>query len=216
MPQREHAAWGPRRSAGAIGDRRRRRGACAGWRGRLWNSAVSGWDDTTWLRWAERVDDIYHCAAATCFDLPLEQAQRINVGGLLQVHAFAVVAAALGDLSPACITSARPMPPGRTKRDVRAAARRCRPTKSAISGIRTGAHQGASRALLTRVCRRCLELSIASLTHRSATAGAVALRSWNVCYAPIGVSQAIRISEGSAIPGILSIRASPLPDGLER
>ena len=58
-----------------------------------------GWDDTTWRGWAERVNDIYHCAAATCFELPLEQAQRINVGGLLQVHAFSVVAAALGDFS---------------------------------------------------------------------------------------------------------------------
>jgi thioester reductase-like protein len=56
-----------------------------------------GWDDRTWRGWAERVGEIYHCAAATDFDLTLEQAQRINVGGLLQVHAFAVVAAAFGD-----------------------------------------------------------------------------------------------------------------------
>jgi thioester reductase-like protein len=56
-----------------------------------------GWNHLTWRSWAERVNEIYHCAASTAFDLPLEQAQRINVGGLLQIHAFSVVAAALGD-----------------------------------------------------------------------------------------------------------------------
>jgi thioester reductase-like protein len=55
-----------------------------------------GWDDGTWRRWAERVNEVYHCAASTQFDLPLEEAHRINVGGLLQVHAFCVVADALG------------------------------------------------------------------------------------------------------------------------
>jgi omega-hydroxy-beta-dihydromenaquinone-9 sulfotransferase len=56
-----------------------------------------GWDDSAWRDWAARVYEIYHCAAATRFDLPIEQAHRINVGGLLQVHAFSVVAAALGE-----------------------------------------------------------------------------------------------------------------------
>src|SRR5262245_33790727 len=45
-----------------------------------------GWDDATWRRWAERVNEVYHCAASTDFDLPLEQAQRINLGGLRQIH----------------------------------------------------------------------------------------------------------------------------------
>jgi omega-hydroxy-beta-dihydromenaquinone-9 sulfotransferase len=56
-----------------------------------------GWNDATWHSWAERVGEIYHCAAATAFDLQLERAHRINVGGLLQMHAFSVAAATLGD-----------------------------------------------------------------------------------------------------------------------
>ena len=55
-----------------------------------------GWDATAWQSRAERLTEVYHCAASTQFDLPLEQAQSINVGGLLQVHALAAVAAARG------------------------------------------------------------------------------------------------------------------------
>ena len=47
-----------------------------------------GWDDATWRRWAERVNDIYHCAAATCFDLaartgPAHQRGRPAAGSCL-------------------------------------------------------------------------------------------------------------------------------------
>lgn len=56
-----------------------------------------GWDDATWREWAGRTREVFHCAAATCFELPLERAERINVGGLLEVHAFAAAAASLGE-----------------------------------------------------------------------------------------------------------------------
>ena len=78
-----------------------------------------GWDDSTWRSWAERVNEIYHCAASTNFDLPLEQAQRINVGGLLQIHAFSVVAAALGSFRRLHHVSTA-YAAGRTTCDVRA------------------------------------------------------------------------------------------------
>jgi thioester reductase-like protein len=55
-----------------------------------------GWDEPTWRSRAEQINEVYHCAASTQFDLPLEQAQSINVGGLMQVHALAAVAVARG------------------------------------------------------------------------------------------------------------------------
>jgi nucleoside-diphosphate-sugar epimerase len=42
------------------------------------------------------VDEVFHCAATTRFDLPLAESDRINVAGTMAVHAFAVEAAATG------------------------------------------------------------------------------------------------------------------------
>lgn len=52
-----------------------------------------GWDDATWHRVAMVTNEIFHCAASVSFDLPLDQADRINVGGTKHVHALAVAAA---------------------------------------------------------------------------------------------------------------------------
>lgn len=45
---------------------------------------------------AREVAEIIHCAATTRFDLPLAEAERINVAGLLAVRDFAAQAAAAG------------------------------------------------------------------------------------------------------------------------
>lgn len=42
-----------------------------------------------WKRLAEHVEEIFHCAASTRFDLSLDEAHRINVGGLERVYDLA-------------------------------------------------------------------------------------------------------------------------------
>jgi len=148
-----------------------------------------GWDDTTWRRWAERVDDIYHCAAATCFDLPLEQAQRINVGGLLQVHAFAVVAAALGDFRRLHHVSTA-YAAGRTKRDVRAS-ETLPPDEERY--FRNSYERTKARA--ERFLREYAEVPWTiyrpSIIVGDSRSGRT--RSWNVCYAPMRLIAAGRL-----------------------
>ena len=51
-----------------------------------------GWDSTTWRRVATRTGEIYHCAASVSFDLPLEEAQRINVDGTQHIYELAETA----------------------------------------------------------------------------------------------------------------------------
>jgi len=53
-----------------------------------------GWSDMRWHDVAMRTDEIFHCAASVSFDLPLEQAQRINVDGTKHVFALAQAAGA--------------------------------------------------------------------------------------------------------------------------
>jgi thioester reductase-like protein len=55
-----------------------------------------GLDDERLGELAGRVGEIFHCAASTKFDLPLDQAERVNVGGTREVLAFARVAASTG------------------------------------------------------------------------------------------------------------------------
>lgn len=55
-----------------------------------------GLDDATWSRLAAEVDEVYHCAASTRFDLPYDEARRINVDGTREVHALAEAACARG------------------------------------------------------------------------------------------------------------------------
>jgi thioester reductase-like protein len=45
-----------------------------------------------WARLAESVEEIFHCAASTRFDLALDDAHRINVGGLETVYDLACAA----------------------------------------------------------------------------------------------------------------------------
>ena len=52
-----------------------------------------GWNDATWHDIAMLTGEIFHCAASVSFDLPLDQAHRINVGGTEHVHALALAAA---------------------------------------------------------------------------------------------------------------------------
>lgn len=52
-----------------------------------------GWNDATWHRIAMVTGEIFHCAASVSFDLPLDQAHRINVLGTEHVHALALAAA---------------------------------------------------------------------------------------------------------------------------
>lgn len=52
-----------------------------------------GWSDEQWEGIASRTHEIYHCAASVSFDLPLDQAHRINVVGTQ--HVFALAAAAV-------------------------------------------------------------------------------------------------------------------------
>lgn len=52
-----------------------------------------GWGDEQWNDIAQRTHEIYHCAASVSFDLPLDQAHRINVVGTQ--HVFELAAAAV-------------------------------------------------------------------------------------------------------------------------
>ena len=140
-----------------------------------------GWDDSTWRHWAERVNEIYHCAAATDFDLTLEQAQRINVGGLRQVHAFAVVAAALGDFRRLHHVSTA-YAAGRTLDDVRAG-QKLPPDEE--RHFRNTYERTKARA--ERFIRDYAEVPWTiyrpSIIVGDSLSGRT--RSWNVCYAPM-------------------------------
>lgn len=54
-----------------------------------------GWDSHTWRRVATTTSEIYHCAASVTFDLPLDEAQRINVDGTIHIHELAETAQAI-------------------------------------------------------------------------------------------------------------------------
>lgn len=57
-----------------------------------------GLDEEGHAALASEVEEIFHCAATTRFDLPLEDAQRVNVGGVERVLDLAHKAAARGGL----------------------------------------------------------------------------------------------------------------------
>ena len=148
-----------------------------------------GWDDSTWRSWAERVNEIYHCAASTNFDLPLEQAQRINVGGLLQIHAFSVVAAALGDFRRLHHVSTA-YAAGRTRWDVRAS-ETLPPDEERY--FRNTYERTKARA--ERFLRDYAEVPWTiyrpSIIVGDSQSGRT--RSWNVCYAPMRLIAAGRL-----------------------
>lgn len=52
-----------------------------------------GWNDATWHDVAMATNEIFHCAASVSFDLPLDEAHRINVVGTEHVHQVAMAAA---------------------------------------------------------------------------------------------------------------------------
>lgn len=57
-----------------------------------------GLDDATWTALAGQVEEAYHCAASTRFDLPLDEAHRANVVGVQEIYALCEAArAARGD-----------------------------------------------------------------------------------------------------------------------
>lgn len=47
-----------------------------------------GLDDAAWASVAADIEEAYHCAASTRFDLPLDEAHRINVVGAQEVYAL--------------------------------------------------------------------------------------------------------------------------------
>lgn len=51
-----------------------------------------GWSEDTWTSVAARTVEIFHCAASISFDLPLDEAHRINVEGTQHMHQLAVQA----------------------------------------------------------------------------------------------------------------------------
>lgn len=53
-----------------------------------------GWNDRQWHEIATDTCEIFHCAASVSFDLPLDQAQRINVDGTIHIFDLAQAAAA--------------------------------------------------------------------------------------------------------------------------
>lgn len=55
-----------------------------------------GLGDDAWTALAGEVEEAYHCAASTQFDLPLEEAHRINVLGAQEVYALCEAACARG------------------------------------------------------------------------------------------------------------------------
>jgi omega-hydroxy-beta-dihydromenaquinone-9 sulfotransferase len=148
-----------------------------------------GWDEITWRGWAERVDEIYHCAASTEFDLPLEQAQRINVGGLLQVHAFSVAAAALGRFRRLHHVSTA-YAAGRTKADVRASETLAPDNERHFRNT-----YERTKARAERFLRDCAEVPWTiyrpSIIVGDSRSGRT--RSWNVCYAPMRLIAAGRL-----------------------
>jgi omega-hydroxy-beta-dihydromenaquinone-9 sulfotransferase len=148
-----------------------------------------GWDDATWRRWAEQVGDVYHCAAATCFDLPLEQAHRINVGGLVQVHAFSVAAAALGPFRRLHHVSTA-YAAGRATRDVRAGESLPPDDERWFRNSYERTKARAERFLRdhAEVPWTVYRPSIIVGDSRSGRT-----RSWNVCYAPLRLIAAGRL-----------------------
>ena len=57
-----------------------------------------GLDDAAWTRIASETAEIFHCAATTRFDLPLDEAERVNVAGLETLLALARDARRAGGL----------------------------------------------------------------------------------------------------------------------
>ena len=57
-----------------------------------------GLSDPEWRRLAGEVDEIFHCAASTRFDLPLVDSERVNVRGLATLLVLAREARAAGGL----------------------------------------------------------------------------------------------------------------------
>lgn len=55
-----------------------------------------GLDDAAWSALAAEVQEAYHCAASTRFDLPLDEAHRINVVGAQEVYALCEAACERG------------------------------------------------------------------------------------------------------------------------
>lgn len=51
-----------------------------------------GWDSTTWRTVATATAEVFHCAASVSFDLPLDEATRINVDGTKHMHELATTA----------------------------------------------------------------------------------------------------------------------------
>jgi len=58
-----------------------------------------GLTDTVWEMLANRITEIYHCAASVRFDLSLEESQRINVGGTRTLLTLAKKAVRAGHFS---------------------------------------------------------------------------------------------------------------------
>lgn len=147
-----------------------------------------GWDNATWRGWAGRVHEVYHCAASTQFDLPLDTAHRINVGGLRQVHAFAVVAAALGDFRRLHHVSTA-YAAGRATTDIRAGAL---PPDEARYFRNT---YERTKARAERFLRDYAEVPWTvyrpSIIVGDSRSGRT--RSWNVCYAPMRLIAAGRL-----------------------
>jgi omega-hydroxy-beta-dihydromenaquinone-9 sulfotransferase len=158
-----------------------------------------GWDETTWRGWAERVNEVYHCAAATRFDLPLEQAQRINVGGLLQVHAFSVVAAALGNFRRLHHVSTA-YAAGRATHDVRASEALPPDEERCFRNTYERTKARAERFLreYAEVPWTIYRPSIIVGDSRSGRT-----RSWNVCYAPMRLIAAGRLRMVPASAGAI-------------
>jgi thioester reductase-like protein len=55
-----------------------------------------GLSPDTRRRLARSVEEIFHCAASTRFDLPLADSRRVNVDGVIAVHDFAALAMTTG------------------------------------------------------------------------------------------------------------------------
>ena len=129
-----------------------------------------------------------HCAASTQFDLPLDTAHRINVGGLRQVHAFAVVAAALGDFRRLHHVSTA-YAAGRATTDIRAGAL---PPDEARYFRNT---YERTKARAERFLRDYAEVPWTvyrpSIIVGDSRSGRT--RSWNVCYAPMRLIAAGRL-----------------------
>ncbi|MGE0712893.1 MAG: SDR family oxidoreductase [Planctomycetota bacterium] len=71
-----------------------------------------GLSEEDFARVAASIRDIYHCAASTRFDLPYDEARRINVVGLHRIHDLAVAAGPafrrLNHVSTAYVVGERP------------------------------------------------------------------------------------------------------------